>query len=195
MDKSWTDIAIVLFPWIGGGAAVVLLILLFGTRLLQSEPGSSRWHDRVWLSWLAVAIYLLHNVEEYGIDVFGRMTQFPAEICSVSKLPVPPNCPIPAAYFLAVNIPLIRVIAPMAALLARRHPLVGLAFYGVIFVNLFFHIMPLLTGLASAPARLPQSFCSYRYRLGSSTPASEPDGRATSLWRSFSSMAFSSTSS
>ena len=55
MDKSWTDVAIVLFPWIGGGAAIVLLILLFGTRLLQSEPGSSRWYDRVWLSWLAVA--------------------------------------------------------------------------------------------------------------------------------------------
>ena len=60
MDKSWTDVAIVLFPWIGGGAAIVFLILLFGTRLLQSEPGSSRWHDRVWLSWLAMVIYLLH---------------------------------------------------------------------------------------------------------------------------------------
>ena len=89
MDKNWTDVAIVLFPWIGGGAAIVFLFLLFGTRLLQSEPGSSRWHDRVWLSWLAVAIYLLHNVEEYGIDVFGRMTQFPAEICSVLNLPGP----------------------------------------------------------------------------------------------------------
>ena len=85
MNRSWTDAALVIFPWMGGGAAIVLFILLFGTRLLQSEPGSSRWHDRVWLSWLAVVIYLLHNVEEYGIDVFGRMTQFPAEICSVLK--------------------------------------------------------------------------------------------------------------
>jgi len=99
------------------------------------------------------------------------MTQFPAEICSVLTLPAPPDCPIPAAYFLSVNIPLIWVIAPIAALLSRRHPLVGLAFYGVIFVNLFFHIMPLLRELALAPARLPQSFCSYRYPLGSSTPA------------------------
>ena len=95
MDKSWTDVALVIFPWIGGGAAIVLLVLQFGTRLSQSELGSSRWHDRVWLSWLAVAIYLLHNVEEYGIDVFGRMTQFPAEICCVLKLPAPPECAIP----------------------------------------------------------------------------------------------------
>ena len=72
MDSSWTNVAIVLFPWIGGGAAVVLLILLFGTHVLQSEPGTSKWYDRVWLSWLALTIYLLHNVEEYGIDVFGR---------------------------------------------------------------------------------------------------------------------------
>ena len=154
MDKNWTDVALVLFPWIGGGAAIVFLFLLFGTRLLQSEPSSSRWRDRVWLSWLAVAIYLLHNVEEYGIDVFGRMTQFPAEICSVLNLPGPPDCPIPAAYFLSVNIPLIWVVAPIAALLSRRHPVIGLAFYGVIFVNLFFHIMPLLAGTGFGPGTL-----------------------------------------
>jgi hypothetical protein len=144
MAKSWTDVALVIFPWIGCGGAIVLLVLQFGTRLLQSEPGSSRWHDRVWLSWLAVAIYLLHNVEEYGIDVF--------------------------------NIPLIWVIAPIAALLSRRHPLVGLKFYGVIFVNLFSTSCRSWRELALAAARLPQSLCSYRYRLGSSTPASVPVG-------------------
>jgi len=138
MNRSWTDAALVIFPWMGGGAAIVLLILLFRTRLLQSEPGSSRWHDRVWLSWLAVVIYLLHNVEEYGIDVFGRMTQFPAEICSVLKLSAPPDCPIPPSYFLSVNIPLIWIGAPIAALLSCRHPIVGLSFYGLIFVNPFF---------------------------------------------------------
>jgi hypothetical protein len=154
VEKGWTDVALVLFPWMGGGAAIVLLVLLFGTRVLQSGQGSSRWHDRVWLSWLAAAIYLLHNVEEYGIDVFGRMTQFPAEICAVLKLPAPPDCTIPAAYFLSVNIPLIWIGAPMAALLSRRHPLVGLSFYGLIFVNLFFHIMPLLAGAGFGPGTL-----------------------------------------
>ena len=37
MDKSWTDVALVIFTWIGGGAAIVLLVLQFGTRLLQSD--------------------------------------------------------------------------------------------------------------------------------------------------------------
>ena len=154
MDKNWTDAAIVIFPWVGGVAAVVLLVLLFGTRLLQSEQGSSRWYDRVWLSWLGAAIYLLHNVEEYGIDVFGRMTQFPAEICSVMNLPPYPDCPIPFAYFLSVNVPMFWAAAPIAALLSRRHPLVGLAIFGVIFVNLFFHIMPLVAGAGFGPGTL-----------------------------------------
>ena len=154
MDKSWSDVAILIFPWIGGGAAIVLLVLLFGTQLLQGESGSSRWHDRVWLSWLAMAIYLVHNVEEYGIDVFGRMTQFPDEICAVLKLPPYPKCPIPLTYFLSVNVPMVWVGAPIAALLSRRHPLIGLAFYGLIFVNLFFHIMPLLAGAGFGPGTL-----------------------------------------
>jgi len=64
------------------------------------------------------------------------------------------GCPIPAAYFLSVNIPLIWVVAPIAALLSRRHPVIGLAFYGVIFVNLFFHIMPLLAGTGFGPGTL-----------------------------------------
>ena len=55
---------------------------------------------------------------------------------------------------MSVNIPLIWVIAPLAALLSRRHPLVGLAFYGVIFVNLFFHILPLLAGAGFGPGTL-----------------------------------------
>lgn len=151
---NWTDVAIVIFPWIGGGAAIVLIILLFGTPLFQSEAGSSRWHDQVWLSWLGMVIYLLHNVEEYGIDVFGRMTQFPAQICSNMKLPPYPECPIPFAYFLSVNVPLFWIAAPIAALMSRRHPLVGFAVYGVIFVNLFFHTMPLLAGAGFGPGTL-----------------------------------------
>jgi Protein of unknown function with HXXEE motif len=151
MQWSWIDIA---FPWIGGVAALALLFLLFGTRLLRSEPSSSRWHDRVWLSWLAMVAYLLHNVEEYGIDLFGRLHEFPASMCAVMKLPPYPDCPMPPAFFLAVNLPLFWVGAPIAALLSRRHPLVGLSFYSVIFVNALVHIAPLLAGVGYTPGLL-----------------------------------------
>jgi Protein of unknown function with HXXEE motif len=151
MKWSWIDIA---FPWIGGAAAAVLLILLFGTHLFRSEPGSSRWHDRVWLSWLAMVIYLLHNVEEYGIDLFGRLHAFPDSICAGLKLGLYPECSLPPAFFLAVNIPLFWIGAPIAALMSRRHPLVGLAFYSVIFTNALVHLAPLLAGVGYTPGTL-----------------------------------------
>jgi hypothetical protein len=134
------------FPWIGGAAAIVLLLLLFGTRVLQGRRAISRWHDRVWLSWAAVAAYLLHNFEEYGIDLFGRRLGFPDGFCAAMDLPPFPACPIPTLFFLAVNIPLFWIAAPIAASLSRRHPLVGLSFYGVIFANALLHILPMLAG-------------------------------------------------
>ena len=33
------------WPWMGLGAAVVILILLFGTNLLRSTKTGSRWKD------------------------------------------------------------------------------------------------------------------------------------------------------
>jgi hypothetical protein len=151
MRWSWIDIA---FPWIGGMAAVILLVMLFGTDLLRSEPRLSRWRDRTWLSWLAMMIYLIHNVEEYGIDLFGRLHEFPVGICAALKLPPYPDCPLPPAFFLAVNIPLFWIGAPIAALLSQRHPLVGLTFYSVIFTNALVHLAPLLAGVGYTPGTL-----------------------------------------
>lgn len=151
MTWSWIDIA---FPWIGGVAAVVLLALLFGTHRFRSGLDSSRWRDRVWLSWLAMVIYLLHNVEEYGIDLFGRLHAFPDGICGALKLPLYPDCPLPPAFYLAVNIPLFWIGAPIAALVSRRHALVGLTFYSVIFTNALVHLAPLLAGVGYGPGTL-----------------------------------------
>ena len=41
----------------------------------------SRWRDPVWLAWLMVVAYLLHNFEEYGIDAAGRAFHFPVTAC------------------------------------------------------------------------------------------------------------------
>ena len=139
----WFDIA---FPWIGGVGAIVLVILLFATDRLRSDPGRPRWHDRVWLSWLGMAAYLLHNVEEYGIDGHGTFHAFPGMICARLGLPPYPDCPIPPVFFLAVNITAFWVAAPIAALLSRRHPLVGLSVYSIMIVNALTHIVAALGG-------------------------------------------------
>jgi hypothetical protein len=137
MRWSWIDLN---FPWIGATAAAVLLVLLFSTNRLRGDLNQSRWRDLSWLSWLAVAIYLIHNVEEYGVDLLGQFHAFPHFMCAMLAQPPYPSCPIPAPFYLAVNLPLFWVGAPVAAILSRRHPILGLSVYGVIFVNALTHL-------------------------------------------------------
>ncbi len=137
MRWSWIDLN---FPWVGSVGAVVVLVLLFSTDRLRSDLNRPRWKDHVWLSWLAVAIYLIHNVEEYGVDLLGQFHAFPNSMCSMLGLSPFPFCPIPRPFFLAVNLPLFWVGAPIAAFTSRRHPIIGLSLYSVIFVNALTHL-------------------------------------------------------
>jgi hypothetical protein len=118
---------------------------LFGTHLLRGRRDASRWRDPVWLSWLAVPVYLVHQFEEYGIAANG-FHQFPTTLCTQMGLGDYPDCPIPGYYFAAVNLSLAWVGAPLAAYLSRRSTLVGLSFYGLILVNGLVHILPAVTG-------------------------------------------------
>jgi hypothetical protein len=145
MHWSWLDLN---FPWVGLFFALVLIVLLLATNLLRSDPKVSRWRDPSWLGWLAMTIYLLHNVEEYGIDLMGQVHAFPGGVCSALGLPPYPDCSLPPAFYLAVNIPLFWLAAPIAALLSRRFPFLGLTLYGVTFVNALVHLM---TSLLATP--------------------------------------------
>ena len=136
MTWSWIDLN---FPWMGLAAAAIVLVLLFTDRL-RSDLTRSRWGDRTWLSWLAATIYLVHNVEEYGVDLLGQFHAFPQAMCATLGQAPYPNCAIPPPFFLAVNLPLFWVGAPVAAVMSRRHPIVGLSFYGVIFINALAHV-------------------------------------------------------
>ena len=128
------------FGWAGLLAALMLLALLFGTHRLCSDRGVSRWRDLTWLSWAAVASYLLHNVEEYAIDLYGQFHAFPAAMCANLGYGPYPDCPVPPLFFTAVNVPMFWFAGPIAALLSRRHPLVGLTLYSVISTNGVVHI-------------------------------------------------------
>ena len=141
MIWSWFDLA---WPWIGLAAAVLLIFLLFGTQNLRGDLSRSRWRDPVWLSWLSVPVYMIHNVEEYGIDLLGRTHEFPDALCTNLGLAAYPACPIPPAFFLAVNISLFWIAAPTAALLSRRPPLIGFAMHGLLIANGVAHVVPML---------------------------------------------------
>lgn len=148
---SWLDLN---FPWVGLGGAIILAALMFGTDRLRHDLTRTRWRDRVWLSWLAMLAYLIHNVEEYGIDALGHHHAFPDALCATLGLGAYPACPVPPAFYLVVNLPLFWIAAPVAALLAPRHPLVGFSIYGVIFINALVHVAPMLTGAGYNPGAL-----------------------------------------
>ena len=65
------------------------------------------------------------NVEEYGIDLFGRLHEFPD---AITVLNLPPDCPLPPAFFWQTFRCSGLARRPIAALLSQDHPLVGLTF-------------------------------------------------------------------
>jgi len=136
---TWFDLA---WPWIGLVFAAALAVLLFATGLLRGDATVPRWRDLRWLSFLAVAVYMVHNVEEYGIAANGVVHAFPDSLCELLGQADYPGCGIPPVFFLFVNLPLVWVAGPAAALLSRRLPLAGLTLWGVIGVNAVVHIVP-----------------------------------------------------
>ena len=151
MAWSWFDLA---WPWIGSIAAALLLILLFGTNVFRSELSLPRWRDPVWLAWWPVPVYMIHNIEEYGVDLLGKTHAFPDAMCSTLGLAPYPGCPLPPPFYLAVNISLIWIAAPTAALLSRKHPLIGFVFYGLLITNGLTHVAPLILGKGYNPGLL-----------------------------------------
>jgi hypothetical protein len=158
---TWFDLA---WPWIGLGVAAVLLFFLFATDRLRTIADTSRWHDPVWLSWLAPAAYMIHQFEEYGIDALGVRFAFPDLLCiSVGMSPYP-ACSLPEALFVSINIPAIWIAGLVCALLSRRHPYVGLGLYAIHFTNALSHLgVALVSGtynpgaLTAALIQLPLS--------------------------------------
>ena len=49
------------WPFIGVGAAIVMIAVLLWTDAFRANLAVSRWRDLVWLCWLAVPLYLLHQ--------------------------------------------------------------------------------------------------------------------------------------
>lgn len=150
MNPSWFDRH---WCYIGLAAAIVLLLIAFSTNIFRQRLDTSRWRDPVWLSWLMVPVYFIHQFEEYGFDAAGRTYGFPQTMCSMFGYSLE-NCPIPASFFPFVNIPAMWIGAPIAALLARRNYAVGLGYLGVLAVNAVVHLAPLAAGQGYGPGLL-----------------------------------------
>jgi len=165
------------WPYMGLGAAL-LLALLLATDLLRSDRSVSRWHDLVWLAWAGMLAYLVHQFEEHGIDADGRHYAFRAFLCAGVGFTDPKTCLVPYSFITSVNVAAVWLAGPAAALLGRRWPALGLAYFAIPFVNMFAHLGPSLTSGTYNPGEatavvlfLPLSLWAFyvalaRYRLG-----------------------------
>lgn len=104
-----------IWPWVGFGAAIFMLVLLFATNYLRDNLNIERWYDPYWLAWLCTATYLLHNAEEYGIDLTGKRYSFPKSITSTLA-----QCGVNDILYVAVNIPLLWLLSPLAAYIGQK---------------------------------------------------------------------------
>ena len=137
--------------WIGLATAIALLIVLFSTNVLRDRRDVSRWRDPVWLAWLMTVAYMLHNFEEYGIDAKGRAFHFPVTACQTFGFHNVDTCPFVPAFFVAVNVPFVWLVLPIAALWCRRNPAVGLTAAGLLLTNAMSHILGALTPMGYSP--------------------------------------------
>lgn len=132
-----------LWPWMGLGLAAMLLLgLAIGD--MRGDRAVPRTRDMVWLAWAATAAYLLHQFEEHGIDARGAPYAFRGALCARFGFAGATACPIPESFITAVNIPVVWLAGPIAALLGRRWPAIALSYFSVPAVNAFAHIGPAL---------------------------------------------------
>ena len=132
------DLLWLAWPWVGAGGALVLLLMLFFTDSFRSDKSVSRWFDPVWLAWMMVVAYLLHVWEEYGLHIADGQFQL---ITSFHEMGVDAKFGgIPNGFFPYVNIGLTWVALPIAALLCKRYPVIGLGGMGFLALNGLTHI-------------------------------------------------------
>ncbi|WP_439294283.1 HXXEE domain-containing protein [Lonepinella sp. BR2882] len=77
------------------------------------------------------------------MDLVGKHYAFPTEMVdTLAQLGSVQATPSPA-FYTAVNVSIVWVAAPLAALLSRKRPLLGFGMIGLLVINSFLHIMPL----------------------------------------------------
>ena len=116
-----------------------MVAILLMTDTFRGNTTVSRWRDPVWLGWLAVPLYWVHQFEEYSLPVLGFDYSIQEMICKNLGFRPYPDCPIPLPFYPVVNIALMWFGAPLAAYLGRRNVLIGLSFWGLLLANGLLH--------------------------------------------------------
>ncbi len=148
MTYAWYE---TVWPWIGLGGAIALIILLFFTDFLRSDIYKIRWKDPSWIAWLCTAAYLIHNVEEYGIDIHGNLFAFPD---CFQTIMVGSGKVMPVAFFMAINIPAFWITFPLVSAYSKKHSWAAPVLAAGLFTNAISHVIPIVVGVGYTPGTL-----------------------------------------
>lgn len=86
---------------------------------------------------------MFHQFEEYAAsyNVATDSYDMVREVCRQQGFAPYEHCPIPIVHFPLVNVLLAWVAAPIAAMLCKHNPLVGLSLYGFLFADGLIHLI------------------------------------------------------
>lgn len=138
------DILWAAWPWIGFGMGIVLFIQLLFTDNLRNDINISRLKDPTWLSWAMAVAYLIHVVEEYGIYFANGQYLLIQNFIDTGISAMFGG--IPMLLFPFVNITLTWIAFPVAAIISKRHPVIGLSTLGFVLINGLTHLGALING-------------------------------------------------
>lgn len=153
---SMADVFWYAWPWVGLGMGIVMLVLLFATDLLRGSD-APRVRDPYWLAWAAMPAYLVHQFEEYALNIADGNYVIVEQVF-VNAGGIMDLSALPLFHFPLVNIALVWAGVPLGAWLGARlrNPVVALSPYGFILVNGLIHFA--MTVVRGVPVALNPGF-------------------------------------
>ena len=133
------DLLWYVWPWTGFGIGIAIMFSLFFSKSYQDTDGKSKFKNPTWIAWVIAAAYLIHVLEEYGMHVENGQYEL---ITSFVERGIDAKFGgIPLAFFPYLNMMLTWVALPVAAVISKRNPVIGLSGMGFLLVNALTHIM------------------------------------------------------
>jgi hypothetical protein len=129
-----------LFGWPYGGLGLAVLLVAWLLLERRAAGAPARLSDPAWVMRLLWPMYLVHQFEEHGVDLFGHRYAFLAGLCQTLGYGNKPGCPADPAFIFAVNAVGCQITFVMPWLLQRRAPLVAACAWGVALVNAVVHL-------------------------------------------------------
>jgi hypothetical protein len=128
------------WPWVGLCIALPLLAGLFLWPTPDHATMAARFTRPSRLVWFPLPIYMLHQVEEHGIDLLGRHYHFQADLCSRLGHASVDDCAGTPLFIFAVNVGSVWIAGVLSGLVGLRRPLVTTGMIGIIAVNALAHL-------------------------------------------------------